>query len=199
MVCANSHPLTCCPINIHCKSLLWEIVYCAFRSSHQLPIWILYFALFPFSYENIYLAYGFQKMSMYRCLEIELQFLHFNRIINHSFPGISNTIKLRTYFTGHILYLAHFPCQGPGTIVLWGLIHICSLDESSFLIPAWISNQMYGKVWDEIMYPFHNFNGTTVEIWEWISGFIPHLIKVNSWYKRVPGMNSAEVKLLKLP
>ena len=27
--------------------------------------------------------------------------------------------------------------------------------------PAWISNQMHGKVWDIITYPFPNFNGWT--------------------------------------
>ena len=37
------------------------------------------------------------------------------------------------------------------------------------LIPAWISNHMSSKVWDEITYPFPNFNGCTVEVWEWIS------------------------------
>ena len=31
------------------------------------------------------------------------------------------------------------------------------------------------NVWDEIAYPFPNFNGATVEVWEWISNFIPHL------------------------
>ena len=31
------------------------------------------------------------------------------------------------------------------------------------LIPAWISNHMPSKVWDEITYPFLNFNGVTVE------------------------------------
>ena len=46
-----------------------------------------------------------------------------------------------------------------------------SLDTSSpfhkhglTLIPAWISNHMLGKVWDEITYPFLNFNGCTVEV-----------------------------------
>ena len=29
-------------------------------------------------------------------------------------------------------------------------------------------------MWDEITYPFSNFNGCTVEVWEWISNFIPH-------------------------
>ena len=27
---------------------------------------------------------------------------------------------------------------------------------------------------DEITYPFPNFNGATVEVWEWISNFITH-------------------------
>ena len=44
------------------------------------------------------------------------------------------------------------------------------------LISAWISNVMLGKVWDEITYPFPNFNGCTFEVWEWISNFIPHFI-----------------------
>ena len=29
-------------------------------------------------------------------------------------------------------------------------------------------------MWDEITNPFPNFNGYTVEIWEWINKFIPH-------------------------
>ena len=46
------------------------------------------------------------------------------------------------------------------------------------LIPAWISNHMARKVWDEITYPFPNFNSCTVEVWEWISHFIPHFIMI---------------------
>ena len=33
---------------------------------------------------------------------------------------------------------------------------------------------MASRVWDEITYPFPNFNGVTVEVCEWISNFIPH-------------------------
>ena len=40
---------------------------------------------------------------------------------------------------------------------------------------SWISNYVPGKVWGEITYPFLNFNGTTVEVYEWISNFIPHI------------------------
>ena len=32
------------------------------------------------------------------------------------------------------------------------------------------------EMWDEITYPFPNFNGATVEIWEWMINFIPHYI-----------------------
>ena len=42
--------------------------------------------------------------------------------------------------------------------------------------PAWISRHIHYKVWDEITYSFPNFNGGTVEVWEWISNFIPHFI-----------------------
>ena len=42
------------------------------------------------------------------------------------------------------------------------------------LIPAWISKHISSKVCDEITYSFPNFNGATVEVWEWVSNFIPH-------------------------
>ena len=37
---------------------------------------------------------------------------------------------------------------------------------------AWISNYFHYKVWDEITYPFLNFNSYTVEVWEWISNIM---------------------------
>ena len=33
------------------------------------------------------------------------------------------------------------------------------------------------KVWVEISCPFPNFNGEAVEVWEWISNFIPNLTR----------------------
>ena len=30
-----------------------------------------------------------------------------------------------------------------------------------------MSNYIHYKVWDEISYPFLNFNGATVEVYEW--------------------------------
>ena len=67
------------------------------------------------------------------------------------------------------------------------------------LIPAWISNHMPSKMWDEIIhpfpnsngctvevnglvvwdtitYPFPNFNGVTIKVWERICNFIPQFI-----------------------
>ena len=44
------------------------------------------------------------------------------------------------------------------------------------LIPTWISNYTHREVWNDIAYPFPNFNGYTVEVWKWISNFIPHFI-----------------------
>ena len=35
---------------------------------------------------------------------------------------------------------------------------------------------MLSKVWDEITFLFPNFNGAPVEVWEWISNLIPHII-----------------------
>ena len=43
------------------------------------------------------------------------------------------------------------------------------------LIPAWMINYIHYKVWDEITYPFPNFNDATVEVREWISNFIPRI------------------------
>ena len=41
-------------------------------------------------------------------------------------------------------------------------------------IPTWICNHTPSKVWDENTDPFQNFNGSTVEVWEGISSFIPY-------------------------
>ena len=42
------------------------------------------------------------------------------------------------------------------------------------LILAWIDDYIHWKMWHEIIHPFPNFNGGTVEYWEWISYFTPH-------------------------
>ena len=48
--------------------------------------------------------------------------------------------------------------------------------KTTNLNPVWMSNYIQYKMWDKITYPFPNFNGATVEVWEWISNFILHFI-----------------------
>ena len=44
-----------------------------------------------------------------------------------------------------------------------------SRQELKTLIIAWISDYGYYKGWGEIIYPFPNFSGCAVEVWDWIS------------------------------
>ena len=44
------------------------------------------------------------------------------------------------------------------------------------LIPAWISNEIYHKIWKSITYPFPYFDGWTVEACDWMNNFIAHFI-----------------------
>ena len=53
------------------------------------------------------------------------------------------------------------------------------------LIPAWISNHVPCTVWDEITYPFTNFNSATIEVWEWINNFISHFITRGQFWPSV--------------
>ena len=57
-------------------------------------------------------------------------------------------------------------------------VHLPGFDFLNGLtsIPAWINNHVARKVLVEIIYPFPNFNGYTVEVLELNSNFIPQLI-----------------------
>ena len=41
-------------------------------------------------------------------------------------------------------------------------------------IVTWVSIYISYKLCDEITYSFSNFKNTAVEVWEWMSNFIPH-------------------------
>ena len=56
----------------------------------------------------------------------------------------------------------------------WKVIQKCI--QPGALLVTWINFQMHSKGWDEITYSFPNFNGATVEVWEWINNFIPEFI-----------------------
>ena len=42
--------------------------------------------------------------------------------------------------------------------------------------PSKDNNHTHYNVWDEITYPFLNFNGATIEVHELINNFIPHFL-----------------------
>ena len=68
-----------------------------------------------------------------------------------------------------MIYYNHWSWRSSwGLLTPWGPFYWDDLT----LISAWISNHIHYKVWGEITYPFPNFNGATVEVWEWISNFI---------------------------
>ena len=58
--------------------------------------------------------------------------------------------------------------------------------------------------WGEITHPFPNFNGAAIEVWGWISNFIPYLngvwllihpgIKVNPCYQKGPFSDISIIK-----
>ena len=68
-----------------------------------------------------------------------------------------------------------------GLLMTWGPFYWHGLTS----IPAQISNYIYHNRLDKITFLFPNFNGATVEVWEWISNFIPwftaHVITYPCW------------------
>ena len=79
------------------------------------------------------------------------------------------------------VFTQEYPCHhGLGMnqlICIFWCWHLGSLYWHGLtLIPAWLSNHTPNKVWDEIVYPFPNFNGATIEVWEWIRNSTPHFI-----------------------
>ena len=83
---------------------------------------------------------------------------------------VSNSITARQMFYvkllilfGLLYILIYLPC-----------VCVC-FQHGLTLIPVWINNHTPSKEWDETADPFPNFNGCTVEVWELISNFIPHL------------------------
>ena len=74
--------------------------------------------------------------------------------------------------TSNVGYLA-MTALGPVSELILATGNRCSWDpfysHGLTLIPALISNYVHYNMWGEITYPFPNFNGYTVEVWEWIS------------------------------
>ena len=54
----------------------------------------------------------------------------------------------------------------------------------TWIIPAWLINNIYYKVWQWTTYPFSKFNAVTVELWERVNNFIPHFTGYMITYPR---------------
>ena len=69
--------------------------------------------------------------------------------------------KFHKYLTLDALnFLSFSTWHSSGNFSTWGPFYQHGLT----FIPAWISNYIHYNVWDEITYPFLNFNGCTVEV-----------------------------------
>ena len=112
-------------------------------------------------------------------------------MVNSSLSGSRNTHISLT--TNQYVMTGEFPAQmasnAENVSIWWSHHEVLNIERPAVrptwdtfywhgltLIPAWISNHKHIKAWDEITYPFPNFNGCTVEVWEWICNFTPHYI-----------------------
>ena len=60
-------------------------------------------------------------------------------------------------------------------------MYVSRMYASHMYVSRMYASRMYAprgqiRISSQITYPFPNFNGATVEVWEWISNFNPHLI-----------------------
>ena len=64
-------------------------------------------------------------------------------------------------------------------IYIYIYINICYevISDQLILNPAWISNYFHYKVRDKMTYSFPNSNGAAIEVYKWITHFIPHIVK----------------------
>ena len=114
-------------------------------------------------------ALSTKSMATWRIIPKILKKIYASRCISQTFsiPNISISLNSNTesdsQCNGIVRRMLLLPCL-QGSICWHGLS----------LIPAWICNYIHYKERDEITYPFPKFNGTTVEVWKWVSNFIPH-------------------------
>ena len=106
-----------------------------------------------------------------RVLYTNMYFSSYNLEINSNNRGCCNSY-LGITDTCHydVIKWKHFPRHRP---FVRGIHRSQGLLQTWInLNPAWISNHMLGKVWDEITY----------EVWEWISNFITDVITFPCWH-----------------
>ena len=128
------------------------------------------------------------KCFLYNCRSVLISKLA-RRAYNYMF--ILSAAQLKWYVSWNktwnklffSLHVSHFSCAWCHWILnaFQGPLYQHGLT----LTPAWISNYIHYKAWDEIIHPFPNFNGCTVEVWELISNCTPrstvHMITYPCW------------------
>ena len=76
--------------------------------------------------------------------------------------------------------MAVFPFQVPELMAYNRKLSHSTENARSFVVPCFfvlrLRMEMPSKVSGKVTYQFPNFNGATVEVWEWISKFKPHTI-----------------------
>ena len=85
------------------------------------------------------------------CQSIEINNNKYVYVYVYVYNNLSYLHKISITFETHFLVMRKQTRTPIGNMVL-------------ALIPACVSNYVYYKVWDEITYPFLNFNGCTVEV-----------------------------------
>ena len=124
---------------------------------------------------NQFIHYYIYSRGVYGTFHIKL--IHFKQIYRYIYQcvrhfSISDTsrCRLREYLA--IAYCINFCVFGwyKSNETIWASFYWHGLT----LTRAGISNYIHYKVWGEITNPFLHFDGSTVEVWEWISNFIPH-------------------------
>ena len=88
------------------------------------------------------------------------------------------TVVRSSYLHNGISYTRKMAClywispQNTTTCMCYGLdsVHLWISETTALWFQGpWLMNYTHYQVWDEITYPFPNFNGSTVEVWEWTS------------------------------
>ena len=114
-------------------------------------------------------------------------------LLNTVWPEKINCVFLAVIFNtlSYIKFIASIPLKVISSKLYWISLFTIMLHQGHFyqygltLIPAWKSNYIHHKMWGEFLFPFSNSNSATIEVWEWISYFIPqftgHVITYPCW------------------
>ena len=116
------------------------------------------------------------KMNKIRTFELVISFIVCQTMVIFNNTTVENSLcqllrQLNSFLTSSFQYLswgARWASQQPCCVSFCWVLSADQGSKISYHIPS--------KVWIEITYPFPNFNGATVEVWEWIYNFIPQFI-----------------------